>query len=405
MGADLRKGVYTGLKWRVILFLIVTISSLGLGLGLRWKRQTQLHSQLDWSGTITTLPLEDYGGHLFLSGRVDGLPTSTLLLDSGAADMLIQPEKLQLSPLRQDISSTNVKGLSWQWSDLTLHDHQSSIMTAAEVAELSQYFGRAVNGIIGYELFEQLVVELDYQRRLLRLHYHYSGQGQRLPIQLDGKRAYITATVLPHGHSALPGKFLVDLGSNGALSVTAGCGLGQQFTAAAPRTIQRQSTTLTGKTTVVMGRVQQLQLGSFKLDSPLTTFANSATQTCDHLTGKIGSQILRQFKVIFNYPQRQIILEPTVSKPYRYDLSGLRLQADGLNFKTYRIATVFPKTPAATANLQVGDIVTQVNDQPAQSLTLAQIRQQLSQPASQVMLTVQRNSQSIRTRLDLKPLL
>jgi hypothetical protein len=409
MGADQRKGAYTGLKWRVSLFLIVTVSALGLGLGLRWKRQTQLHSQLDWPGTVAIVPLEDYGGHLFLSGYVDGLPTPTLILDSGAADMLIRPEKLQLSPLRRNISSTKVKDLSWQWGDLTLHDRQSAIITAAEVARLSQYFGRSVDGIIGYEFFEQLVVELDHQRRILRLHrpqtYRYSGQGQRLPLHIEGQRAYIPAIVLPYGHSALPGKFLVDLGSNEALSVTAGCGLGRQLIAAAPRTIKRQLTTLTGQTSIVMGRVQQLQLGSFTLKSPLATFASSATQPCEQLTGRIGAQILRQFKVIFNYPQQQLILEPTVSKPYEYDLSGLRLQADGPTLNIYRIASVFPKTPAATANLQVGDILTQINHQSAQSLTLGQIRQQLSQPEGSVVLTIQRGSKSIRTRLDLKSLL
>ena len=52
--------------------------------------------------------------------------------------------------------------------------------------------------------------------------------------------------------------------------------------------------------------------------------------------GIIGTEILRRYKVIWDYPHSRVVLEPNnrVSEPYEYNMSGLSLVADGIDFNT-----------------------------------------------------------------------
>jgi hypothetical protein len=369
------------------------------------------------------VPFEIYGGHLFIQGKLNGVASGRFLLDNGAADVFISEAKarsLKLSAQSRaaipggdrGIATVYVSNVTVQVGALTLKDHRSVIIPAAEMKGLSQYFGRTLDGIIGYEFFQQLVVEVDYAKQVLHLHqpknYKYQGMGQRLPLQIENRRPYVKGTVQPYGYGAIAATLLVDLGSNGALSITAGCGRDQTLRAAAPKILQRQVATIHGTQQIYLGRIQSLNLAQFHLKTPLTIFETHTRAECDRIAGKIGTQVLRQFRVIFDYPQQQLILEPqTDLNPigaYEYDLSGLWLQAEGNKFNTYRVGAVFTETPAARAGLQTGDILSRVNQTSAEQMSISQIRRQLSQPQT-VSIQVKRGVQWVPFRLKLRPLL
>jgi Aspartyl protease/PDZ domain len=416
---------YEGLvvKARLVLFLIVTASSLLAGLWLRTRLQAAALADISMPRDGTEVPFEVYGGHLFIAGKLNGSAAGRFLLDNGAADVFISEAKARSLRLaaqsrvdipgqERNIATIYVPNMTIQVGALTLKDHRSVVIPAAEIKGLSQYFGRTLDGIIGYEFFQQLVVEVDYAKRVLRLHrpknYKYQGVGQRIPLQIENRRPYIEGTVQPYGYGAIAATLLVDLGSNGALSMTAGCGRDQALRAAVPKLLRRQATTIHGAQQIYLGRIRKLTLAQFRINTPLTIFETHSRNECDRIAGKIGTQILRQFRVIFDYPQQQLILEPQANlnraDAYEYDLSGLRLHAQGDKFKTYRVGAVFPETPAAKAGLQIGDILSQINQTSAEQMSLSQIRQQLSQPKT-VSIQVKRGVQWVRFRLKLQPLL
>jgi PDZ domain/Aspartyl protease len=412
-------------KFRFITFLILTGFSLVLGFVLRDRAQNKVKAQVSFPGDSVEIPFETYGNHLYLHGKINNAVTHDLLLDSGAADIFISQSKAQAFNLKSvgkssipggaagQVLTNRVKGVTLQLGALTLKDEESVVIPTAETTKLGQYFGRTVTGIVGYELFQQHVVEVDYQHRVLRLHrpqtYRYQGKAKPISLKVQGERPYVEMTVSPYGFSALKGLFLIDLGSGGALSLATGCGLDQRLIAAVPQILVRKLSTIHGAENIRLGRIRQVQIAQQSLDRPLAVFTADPKGECDRATGKIGNQILRQFKVILDYPHRQLILEPhprgASPDPYDYDLSGLWLQATGTDFKTYRIETVYPNTPAAKAGMQSGDILKEINGQSTQKLNLPQIRQQLSQSGKNIELVVERAAKQIQTDFTLKSLL
>jgi hypothetical protein len=398
-------------KLQLGLFVLLIGFGLGLGLVIRDRLSQTTHAQLVMTGNSAELPFEDYGGHLYLQGKINGDAAKDLILDSGAADLFVSESKakaLKLSP-----QSAKIPNVSWSFGGLTLQDRNSAVLSKTEGEGLEQYFGRRISGIIGYELFEQLVVEVDFQRHTLRVHrpqtYQYSGNGRRIPLLIEGDRPYINATITPYGYPARASKLMVDLGSNAALSLTAGCGFEQKLIAAAPRTLRRNLATIKGSNEIVLGRVQTVQLGAIQIQQPTAIFGKTeAMEDCDRLNGKIGYQILRQFKVILDYPHRQLILETPQAAPlptYDYDLSGLWLEASGPQLNRYKVGAVTKKTPAQRAGVQIGDEIIAINNRAVSEMTLVQVRQTLSQPGQAITLRLARKTKPITVRLLLQPLL
>lgn len=399
------------MKLQLGLFVLLIGFGLGLGLLIRDRLSQATHAQLVMTGNSAELPFEDYGGHLYLQGKINGDATQDLILDSGAADLFVSDSKakaLKLSP-----QSAKIPNLSWSLGGVTLQDRNSAVLSKTEGEGLEQYFGRRMSGIIGYELFEQLVVEIDFQRHTLRVHrpktYQYSGNGRRIPLLIEDNRPYINATITPYGYPARASKLMVDLGSNAALSLTAGCGFEQKLIAAAPRTLRRNLATIKGSNEIVLGRVQTVQFGAIQIQQPTAIFGKTeATEDCDRLNGKIGYQILRRFKVILDYPHRQLILEtPQAAQPPTddYDLSGLWLAASGPQLNRYKVGAVTKNTPAQRAGVQIGDEMISINNRAVSEMTLVQVRQTLSQSGQAITLRLARKTKPITVRLLLQPLL
>ena len=408
------------MKAKALFFFIVTITSGLIGLWLRSHLRPAPLATVSIPSNGTVVPLEIDGRHLFVRTTVSSpskrQTPGLFLLDNGAADLFISEAKaralgLNLPPTSGPRSNETVyvPHLSFQVGTAKIVDDRSAVLSQAEQTRLSQYFGHPVDGILGYELFQQLVVEIDPAKHRLSLFspqtYRDRGQGDRFSIQIKDRRPYLEATVLPYGNPPLPATLLVDLGSNGALSIAAGCGTERKLTTTAPKILQRLLTTIRGEQQILMGRVQALKLGPHSIQQPLTVFSTDA-EACDRLSGKIGSQILQQFRLIFNYSQQQLRLEPQSDlsrRGYEYDLSGLWIQAQSRG-NAYRVETVFPDTPAAAAGLQAGDILLQINHRSVEQMSLSQIRQQLSRPG-QTVLQTQRGRKLVQSPLNLRPLL
>ncbi|MDH3743812.1 MAG: aspartyl protease family protein [Acidobacteriota bacterium] len=277
-------------------------------------------------------------------------------------------------------------------------------------------FGGYHDGIIGYSLLGRFVVELDYDRQVVRLHdpesYELSedaedaedaGDAHVVPLTLRNRLPYITVGVTPYGGSPLNAEVVVDLGASHAISLNTD----ESDEIAVPD--ESLTTTLgRGLSGVVegeVGRIAVLRLGGASLHDVVTSFPVSAHQNpreVDSLAGNLGSDVLRRFHIIFDYKGGRMILRPNESfrDRFRFDRSGLRL-LPGADLEVER---VIPGSPAEEAGVRVNDVVTHVNGESVSGGDYGEIVKALKGDG-QIRLSLRRGEATLEKTLTLRRLI
>ncbi len=120
--------------------------------------------------------------------------------------------------------------------------------------------------------------------------------------------------------------------------------------------------------------------------------------------GLIGGELLRRFKVIFDYTHEWMILEPNGHfwEPFGENMSGLSLISAGPNFEIFKVVRVLEGSPGASAGLREGDILTAIDGKPVTKFTLEQVRQMFRQSGRRHLLGVRRGAKSLNAMITLK---
>ncbi len=135
-----------------------------------------------------------------------------------------------------------------------------------------------------------------------------------------------------------------------------------------------------------------------ELKEPVTSFstARSGATSTGSYDGTIGGSVLSRFRVIFDYPHQQMILEPAsdFSEPWAADASGVILRAGGAGLTTISVLHVLNNTPAAAAGIKEGDIIVSVDQQETSDLGLEGIRRLFTNRAKH-SLQLRRGQQAV----------
>jgi len=113
----------------------------------------------------------------------------------------------------------------------------------------------------------------------------------------------------------------------------------------------------------------------------------------------IGADLLRRFRVTFDYPHQRMILEASdeISKPFEADKTGLQIHAQGTDLRSFKVVGVMAGSSSETAGIKVNDIIETVDGLPASRFTLQQLREMFrSATASKWTLGVRRGEEQLK---------
>jgi hypothetical protein len=279
---------------------------------------------------------------------------------------------------------------------------------ALPIGGMATRLGQDFDGIIGSDFIREFVVEVDYEARILRLHdkakFAYAGPGQSIPVQMNSAgHPTLEAEVTPIGSESVKGRFVLDIGSGGALVLHSPFVSERGLLNPNLKTIKAMGMGgAGGKVTGRIGRVSELKIGGFKINTPITMFSEdkAGAFASTALIGNIGMQIASKFKLFLDYHHDRIIFEPTASlaKPFDRAFAGIALQAEAPDYRTFRIDEVLENSPASEAGLQKNDVISAVNGKPAAKLTLTSLTEMFELPVV-YELTVQRGGQTLKVIL------
>jgi hypothetical protein len=165
-------------------------------------------------------------------------------------------------------------------------------------------------GFIGYELLARFAARLDYDRKTLTLtpgpDFGYDDKGVRVPLFFADK-----APVVPAAADGIAGRFMIDTGSSGALTLRREFVEAHDLEARHPSALQIKSVGAAGPFEAILMRLDRFDIADSRIERPATRYPSIRGEGLPFtdVHGSIGYEILRQFAITFDFPRREVWFE------------------------------------------------------------------------------------------------
>jgi hypothetical protein len=402
------------MKRRALLSLVI----IGLLLPAVASRTIQSNSTVAIQSPVAAIPFQLANRHIVLQVQVDNSAPLSFVLDTGDQFAIINLDRARELGLRMDgqirmggAGSGVSTGAFVRGSSFTIPGFagfSQPLTLALPIGKMAPRFGQDFDGILGSDFIKQFVLEIDYPARVLKVYdqdkFNYSGPGESIPITLNSAgHPIIEAEVTPVGRPPVTGKFVLDVGSGGALALYSPFVARQNLLGPNVPTIKAIGVGgAGGEVSARVGRVTELKIGRFRISKPITLFAEDKVGAFADptLVGNIGQQIAGKFKLTLDYSHKRIILEPNDSFNEAFDRAsgGLSIVAEGKDYRTFRIADVLENSPGTDAGLQKDDVIAAIDGKAAADLSLTRVLELFERPVP-YKLTVRRGLRTLQVTL------
>jgi predicted aspartyl protease len=262
---------------------------------------------------------------------------------------------------------------------------QSMYVLQENFVDIENVLGVAAHGILGSEIFNRFVVEIDYIKMKINLtkpsEFKVPKGYKKFDITIENFRPFMNVNVKQKGGKSLDLKLLIDTGASSALFLDAETN---------PEILIPEKTVdhvvgrsiggiLNGK----VGRVKRIKFGKFKFKDVLTSYPDQwrvserakADEAGNLRYGTIGADLFSRFHVIFDYSKNAVYLKKNKDfrTPFRFNTIGMNVMAYGDKLNVYYINDLIKDSPAEKIGLQVGDEVIALNGNPAFFFDLTEV--------------------------------
>ena len=274
--------------------------------------------------------------------------------------------------------------------------------------ELRNYLGTDVHGILGYELFSRFIIKVDYEKKVLVIQSTdrpiKKRKYQELDLTVEDTKPYCTVNVQMNDTTRTAVKLLIDTGASHGLILEPDSGPTIKVPTKHIKSIIGRG--LGGIITGQIGRIDELELGKYKIPDVITNFPdpNSYMDSIKNSrvifrNGAIGGEILSRFTVVFNLAFEKVYFKKNSSykKKFYFNQSGLTLKAEGVNLRKFKITDVRAKSAAEKADVQIGDVILAINGVPAGAFELNNVNGFLnSKPGKKISLQIERRGKILK---------
>ncbi len=364
-----------------------------------------------------SIPFRLSGNHILLDVHVNGSGPVTFVLDTGAQISVIDAEwadELGLELKGQvegmgagedaiQLSLAQVGSVKVQGVELT-----NQLFATLPLKPFYLLSGERWYGILGFNFISRFAMEIDFQSRLLHLYspeeYTYQGDGDQIPIVMEHQHPMLIASLEWGDHDSedyrrFEGRFLIDTGHGGQLSINRKFIESNDILSMIDETLEAPlGFGAGGETRGVLGRIPLLRLGRYEVGNPVAGFSTDLGGALGTFTfaGVIGTEILRQFTVIFDYNNSRMILEPNdeFGNPFEQDMLGALLVIDEEVSDRLRVHSVLENSPASQAGLRPGDRISGIDGRAVSAGDIQKIRETAKGAGIGIEFTVERDGKT-----------
>jgi hypothetical protein len=387
---------FLGSLFPVLVFLLFS------GCSTRASRRPPQPGRTTMGSPLVILPAQAIGNFLLIEAKWDRFGPYRFLIDTGSSVTLItpalarryagndapHPNSPRVRVTSADGSVTELPRSSLRGIELGDARFENVDVLVYDCAPLSAHLGVRIDGVLGFPLFRETLLTLDYP-------------GQRVLLQPARNAPLVPGTIIgfddarktPLINVRLGDRSLValiDSGSDAFFTLNP-IGIAPQF--AFGPTVGATIGTIAGDRTQMIGRLgETLAIGDYRFHQPIV-------EITDELSA-IGGGMLKHFSVSFDQLHDRV----TFYRESREPIPTAARRSAGVSFnKTpayWRVAGVVPGSSAAEAGIQHGDLVARINGEPVARWDLRRY-EQLVATAGEIAFTFLDGSAEVEKRVRL----
>ena len=302
--------------------------------------------------------------------------------------------------------------------------------------------GIPIHGIIGFDLFKDFVVEINYTSKYIRItnpkRYTYKKckTCESLNLEFYNNKPYLTANVKINNKD-IPVKLLIDSGGSDALWLFEDATLGLSANGKYFNDFLGHG--LSGSVYGKRSKIDEFALKGFVFKNANVAFPDSSSisfaRKFKNRNGSLAGNILKRFNMIIDYQKASITLKKNsyFREGFRYNKSGIELEHNGVRLvreqdddyvlidrmadrnasdvnskiiidtryklslkPAYSIVELREDSPAYRAGLKIGDVILSINNKSTHDLKLYQIVQMFyAETGKRIKLRIDRDGMII----------
>ncbi|WP_295939644.1 aspartyl protease family protein [uncultured Alistipes sp.] len=326
-----------------------------------------------------------YNGHLYFDATVcDTIPAS-LLFDTGATGLYVDSLWLTRSGITSSRTMrARIGGAGADRSTVrvlldTLDFRIDEInwnSGLTPVLQLKEILGRRVDGIFGQWYLAKNCVEFNLRRGYMRrvsADTLAAAGFVRHPVEKNEDRIYVPARVQFGAECVIEGKFVLDMGSSSAITITSPAARKAGFDTFAGKKVAYSTVAggIGGKSEALYCRAESVAFGGHRLAGiPVGVSQNrSGFLAKEHVAGLIGNELLERFDFVIDFAEPALWLRPVADfgEPFPFVTSGFTVIDRTDIGEGWPVTGLFEEA-YAPAGLQPGDVVVSWDGEPVTKL-------------------------------------
>lgn len=350
-----------------------------------WARPAPVRIYAFDQGAKRTEPLAfDFylGSRIYIPATVNGQATH-VLLDSGAETTVLDKawaEQMGIKPSASVIAvGTGGREEAELASGVTVRigalELKNITVALIDLGPIEKMIGRPIPVILGKEVFNELVVDLDFEGKTIAFHDPAVFQAPVGAIETPVISAGGIRSVPVSVEGGPPVQFDFDIGNGGPLIVYSAYWKAHGLLDDGRGKSKTLSGAIGGLREQQVATVRKLTFGGATFTDIPTVFTDDRGESAEsnRTLGNIGLPILSRFRMYADFSHDRLFLQPTaaVANPFPRDLTGLRMQPGA---EKATVLLVAPGSPAGAAGIKAGEVIIAIDGVPLKEAGLGALR-------------------------------
>ena len=250
---------------------------------------------------------------LLTAVRIDGREVGPFVIDSGAGSLVLDPELARTVKLKvrgQVLVAETGRMVDFgavpllEVGPVAMRNAQAIVV---DLSPVSRAMGERLAGVLGYPFFARTVVEVDYATRSVSCfdpaRYRLPPRGTWQPLTVRNNQVGVPVRM----DGEVEGTFLLDTGSTEVVHFYAE--FMKRHRGLPIRHVgKNRQVRVSGEHETLEGRLAWFELGRHRFDNVSVTFRPPSDRRAEGVSfdGVVGEGLLREFVVVFNYPESKV---------------------------------------------------------------------------------------------------